>query len=125
MSGGAFERVMGNMTNSSGNFNPSFGGFATDPDSKYYDSYAYGTSYTDHARGKLGDATKETLKTFGNETGGWYGNYAQLPSSNNSWIMRGGYPSDPSSAGVFYFHGNNGIAYYTHTSRAVLADIGA
>jgi formylglycine-generating enzyme required for sulfatase activity len=65
MSGGAWEYVMGNMVDSSGNYYSSNANLSQ-PDSKYYDSYAYSASiFTDHARGKLGDATKEILKTFG------------------------------------------------------------
>src|SRR5574344_120968 len=91
MSGGAWEYVMGNMVDSSGNFYPSSSGLSQ-PDTKYYDSYAYdGSSYTTHARGKLGDATKETLKTFGSTTGGWYSDYAYFPFSSHSWFLRGGY----------------------------------
>ena len=77
MSGGAWERVMGNMKNSSNTFYSSNAGFTTAPDAKYYDSYKYDSSSNKtHARGKLGDATKETLATFGNTSGGWYSDYA-------------------------------------------------
>ena len=44
MSGGAWERVMGNMKNSSNTFYSSNAGFTTAPDAKYYDSYKYDTS---------------------------------------------------------------------------------
>ena len=84
MSGGSYEYVMGNMVNSSGKFYSSSSGFSTPPDSIYYDSYTYGTSYTTHGRGKLGDATKETLKTFESDTGGWYSDYAYFPDSSFS-----------------------------------------
>lgn len=44
------EYVMGNMVDSSGNFNLGSSGLSK-PDTKYYDSYAYSAStYTDHAR---------------------------------------------------------------------------
>src|SRR5574344_1934582 len=83
MSGGTWEFTMGNMVDSSGNFQPSNSGLTT-VDSKYYDSYTYGTSYTDHARGKLGDATKETLQAFGSTSGGWYGDITYLPYGTGS-----------------------------------------
>ena len=106
MSGGAWEYVMGNMNNSSNAFYSSNAGFTTAPDAKYYDSYKYDTSYTSHARGKLGDATKETLTTFGSGTGGWYSDYANFPHSSNPWFRRGGSYDNGTHAGVFNF--NNG-----------------
>ena len=121
MSGGAYEYVMGNMVNSSGAFYASSSGFSSAPDTKYYDAYTYGTSNTDHGRGKLGDATKETLATFGSNTGGWYSDYAFFVNSRGSWFGRGGYPYSGSDAGVFYFNngtgGGNGVF---GSSRAVL-----
>src|SRR5574344_891069 len=110
MSGGAWEYVMGNMVDSSGNFYPSSSGLSK-PDTKYYNSYAYSAStYTDHARGGIGDATKETLKTFGSETGGWYSDYAALPGAASSWFLRGGLCGDGAYAGAFYFGRNAGGA---------------
>ena len=120
MSGGAWEYVMGNMVDGTGNFYPSSSGL-TKPDVKYYDSYAYSAnSYNDHARGKLGDATKETLKTFGSEIGGWYGDNASLPHATSSWFVRGGNSNSGAYAGVFGFGRYTGEAH-THTSfRSVL-----
>ena len=122
MSGGAWEYVMGNMNNSSNAFYSSNAGFATAPDAKYYDSYKYdSSSYTSHARGKLGDATKETLTTFGKTLGGgWYSDYAYFPNSSFSWFIRGGRYDDGTYAGVFYFYGANGGDYSYGSARAVL-----
>jgi hypothetical protein len=103
MSGGAWEYVMGNMVDSSGNYYSSSSGLSK-PDTKYFDSYAYSAStYTDHARGHLGDATKETLKTFGSESGGWYSDYVILPSGASPWFLRGGTCSEGAYAGAFRF----------------------
>ena len=122
MSGGAWEYVMGNMKNSSNAFYSSNAGFTTAPDAKYYDSYKYdSSSNTTHARGKLGDATKETLATFGSGTGGWYSDYAYFPGSSSSWLIRGGYYSNGTGAGVFNFNGHYGGAYSTYSARAVLS----
>ena len=123
MSGGAWEYVMGNMANSSGSFYPSDSGFVVSPagpnfNHKYYDSYTYGTSSTTHGRGKLGDATKETLKTFGSYRGGWYTDYAAFPSSSYSWYIRGGSFSHGSNAGLFYFNSTGG-SYSINSARAV------
>ena len=121
MSGGAWERVMGNMKNSSNAFYSSNAGFTTAPDAKYYDSYKYDTSSTSHARGKLGDATKETLATFGSNTGGWYSDYAYFPSSSYSWFSRGGSYGNGTNAGVFNFYSSNGDVYGNGSARAVLS----
>ena len=121
MSGGAWEYVMGNMKNSSNAFYSSNAGFTTAPDAKYYDSYKYDTSYTSHARGKLGDATKETLTTFGNTSGGWYSDDANFPASSYSWFDRGGNNNNGTSAGVFYFGYSGGSSCSNDSARAVLS----
>ena len=121
MSGGAFEYVMGNMKNSGNAFYSSNAGFTTAPDAKYYDSYKYDTSYTSHARGKLGDATKETLTAFGFTYGGWYSDYTTFSNSSYSWFLRGGHYSQGTYAGVFYFNSNKGNAFDSYSARAVLS----
>ena len=122
MSGGAYEYVMGNMNNSSNAFYSSNAGFATALDAKYYDSYKYDSSSNKtHERGKLGDATKETLATFGNTSGGWYSDYAGFPSSSYSWFLRGGGILNGANAGVFYFHYLDGGDDGGSSARAVLS----
>ena len=110
MSGGAYEYIMGNMVDTNGNFYNSNAGFNENyPNSKYYDSYTYNTSYITHERGKLGDATKEILKSFGTATGGWYGNNSYFPSNSRSWFIRGGNNTVLSYQGIFnfyYYYGN-------------------
>ncbi|MBS5777856.1 MAG: prepilin-type N-terminal cleavage/methylation domain-containing protein [Acholeplasma sp.] len=121
MSGGAWEYVMGNMKNSSNAFYSSKAGFTTAPDAKYYDSYKYdSSSNTTHARGKLGDATKETLATFGS-TSGWYSDYAGFPDSSVSWFIRGGFWTSGTGAGVFSFGGDGGSDGSAGSARAVLS----
>ena len=122
MSGGAYEYVMGNMKNSSNAFYSSNAGFTTAPDAKYYDSYKYDSSSNKtHARGKLGDATKETLATFGSNAGGWYSDYAYFPYSSDSWFIRGGSYGNGTAAGVFYFYNVNGNSLSYYSARAVLS----
>ena len=121
MSGDSWEYVMGNMLNSSNAFYSSGAGFSNIPTSKYYDKYKYdSSSNTTHTRGKLGDATKETLKVFGSYTGGWYGDYAIFLNSSSSWLSRGGGFSDGSYAGMFYFDDDNGVNGYSLSTRAVM-----
>ena len=112
MSGGAWEYVIGNMANSFGGFNPGSSGLAQ-PDSKYYDSYRYGTSSTDYSRGQLGNATKETR--------GWYSDKTDFVYSSNVWFGRGGSYSNGSVGGIFRFDYNPGEANANRTWRVVLS----
>ncbi len=121
MSGGAMEYVMGNMVDGTGNFYPSSSGLKK-PDVKYFDSYAYSASSTTaHARGKLGDATKETLKTFGSVAGGWYSDAAYLPNATFSWFLRGGHYFSDKYTGVFSFTCDAGGALTHFSFRSVLS----
>ena len=119
MSGGAWEYVMGNMVDENGAFYPSFSEL-TQPESKYYDSYTYGTSYNDYSRGHLGDATKEVLS---DSSGGyaWNDAYVRFVTSSYPWFLRGGYYYDSSNAGVFYFSDSNGDANSYISWRVVLS----
>ncbi len=120
MSGGAYEYVMGNMVDSSGEFYSSSAGFTEKPNLKYYDDYTYSTSELVQGRGKLGDATKETLKTFGIVSGGWYDDTAGFPDFfNRPWFSRGGLCTSP-RAGVFDFVANNGENTINGSTRAIL-----
>ena len=68
------------------------------PNTKYYDLYAYGTTYSDQTaynRRILGDATGEVAS--------WYGDYAYFVSSDDPWFVRGGFLVGPAFAGVFAF----------------------
>ena len=125
MNGGTWEYVMGNMVNESGEFYPSNAGTMV-LDTKYYDAYTYYASggISIHGRGKLGDATKETLKTFGSTTGGWYGDYAYFPYSENSWFQRGGLSTSGAKAGVFGFLRNSGGSSGHYSARLVLSRSG-
>ena len=119
MSGGAWEYVMGNMTDSSGGFNPGYSGLAQ-PDSKYYDSYAYGTNDNDYARGHLGVATKEVIANSGGYLA-WNDDFAFFVYSSYPWFLRGGSCDNGSAAGVFGFNYGNGDADPTLSFRVVLS----
>ena len=111
---------MGNMVDGSGNYYQSSSGL-TKLDVKYFDSYAYSASnYLDHARGKLGDATKETLKSYGLTSRGWYGNGACFPYSTNAFFHRGGTYNEGTTTGVFNFFNGPGSAYTGPSFRVVL-----
>ena len=130
MSGGCFEYVMGFELNSNNQFNTAKSSFTTEPNFKYYDKYKYeSVDYPQGAltfsRGKLGDATKETLKKYGVREGGWNGEIATFPYRSNLTFIRGGCYEDASSgvnikAGIFYFTYTPVYAMNLHTTRAVL-----
>ena len=121
MSGGAGEYVMGNMVdNSSGSFYVSSSGFSGAPDVKYYDKYTNHPALETHERGKLGDATKETLTIFGNKNGGWYSDHAYFVHATFSWFQRGGNYGSGSVAGIFNFNNHNGGNFSIISARTVL-----
>ena len=130
MSGGCFEYVMGFELNSNNQFNTAKSSFTTEPNFKYYDKYKYeSVDYPQGAltfsRGKLGDATKETLKKYGVREGGWNGEIATFPYRSNLTFIRGGCYEDASNgvnikAGIFYFTYTPVYAMDLHTTRAVL-----
>ena len=111
MSGGAYEYVMGNMTDSSGNFYPASSGL-TKPESKYYDLYTYGTSNSDYLRGHLGDATRETNN--------WNSDYTSFIASYAPWFVRGGLNTDQTLGGIFHFHDLNGRAHDSYSFRITI-----
>jgi hypothetical protein len=113
MNGGAWEYVM-SVTYDTAGTAPYYSnsGFAagTMPDAKYYDIYTYGTTNNDataYTRGKLGDATKEVVKTSSST---WYSSYVYFPYYGNSWFLRGGYFGVGADAGVLRFGGDSGDA---------------
>ena len=130
MSGGAYEYVMGNIGTSAGQssgvyayYQSSAGTYYTyTGNEKYLTPYAYGTTTTDQTaynRGRLGDATSESLLTA-STSGGWYGDYAYFPFSSVAWFVRGGYFNYSTYAGVFIFLNDNGYADYYSGARASL-----
>ena len=125
MSGGLWDRSMGNMVTVDGEFDVGGSGTWTAsiyPSLKYYDRYSYGTTNNDAAaykRGKLGDATKEILKSV-RETGGWYSDSSWFLNSDGPWFIRGGRAGFGSGAGVFVFDRHLGSTYSVSGSRVAL-----
>ena len=116
MNGGYWDNAMGIMLNSSNAFYTGSTGLSSSLNPKYYDKYKYGSSKV-QARGKLGDATKETMKTYGTTKGGWYSNYADFPYSSYIMITRGGRYSHGANAGEFALDYMTGAGGYNNTSR--------
>ncbi len=120
MAGGRLEYVMGNMQDSSGNFYPGSSGFTTAPDSKYYDSYANGSSSTDYTRGLPGDATIE-LNPSGTYMSNWNTDTARFVYSDYPWFARGGHASGGLTSGVWNFYGIYGNASSSVSARSVVS----
>ncbi len=130
MSGGASDSVMGVMIqeNSIIPYYNTTSGFDAEnmPDSKYYDIYEYGRTQVSHERGHLGDATRETLSIYGNNSGSWDWDHAFFLCINGadglkSWFTRGGNQTSGNHSGILAFtfdFGNNSIA---KTFRSVLS----
>ncbi len=131
MSGGAYEYVMGNISKvtTGYTFYPSSSSFSsswyTADTAKYVTTYAYDTVYDNqkaYNKGRLGDATAETLLSA-SSSGGWYSDYAHFPYSGDAWFGRGGIFGNGSGAGVFRFYGDVGSSYVSYSSRAALVSI--
>ena len=125
MSGGVWERVMGSVLDSSGNFVASSSGFTTKPASQYYEVYPYNTNINNYVGGKLGDATKETLVGTSGTNRGWYNDASYMPGNvsdctNCMWFSRGGGAYFGGGAGLFNFYHNTGLTWSGDGSRAVV-----
>ncbi len=123
MNGGMWERVMGNMVDSNGNFNPSYAGFTIEnyPDSRYYDIYSYDEiSNLTQVRGHLGDATKEVLSAYGTALGGWDDGHTSFLHNNKTWMARGGSAGNKTNSGIFAFTDWDGSLHGAHSFRITL-----
>ena len=144
MSGGAYEYVMGNMkangntqqlsgystsSNQTSGFNgPNYTGGATTggrdyPAAKYYDTYNYGTSNSDHSTRYIpGDATYEVSQGDG-KNNGWYSDSAGFVVTSYPWFYRGDFFNGTTDAGVFRFGNAYGYAHDNYSFHLVLAPI--
>ena len=112
MSGGAWEHVMANYNDSVGS-----SGFATMPESKYYDKYITGDIL-------MACNENECLSHGLSETSHWYGDYASMITSTKPWLWSGGdFNPTNKGGGIFYFSnsGGSGRAYVGSSFRLVAA----
>ena len=143
MTGGSFEYLMADAVNSSGvmmsgmqsgaGYNSGFtgsiynGGSYTAytgsysfPNKKYYDKYSFGTSESEYTRGKLGDATKETMV---NSISLWYSEYGGFITGVNSWVVRSASYNNQNLAGIFLFSLSTGGSASDTSTRAVISNL--
>ena len=97
------------------------------PDSRYYETYTYHTSYTEYTRGHLGDATTEmgpfkriiyanNAEQFINS---WYSGHSHFVNSTSPWFARGGDYRDGVESEVFAFSRWTGSVHFSYGFRVV------
>ena len=109
MSGGAYDRTMGNWAGTIGS-----SGFSILPTIKYYDKYT-GTANDTITSDKAikGDATYETMW--------WYSDYVTyFVNTYQPWAARGGSAVQSPNTGIFASNCSNGDVGYIISSRSVL-----
>ena len=124
MSGGAWEYVAGYVNNGHGNLT-SYGSSLVNGDAKTKNVYSkgssnsYGNNYNANSS-KYGDAVYETSANGNTGNGSWYGDYSYFPGTDWPFFDRGGYYSNGTTAGVFYFYSNYGGSSSNYSFRPVL-----
>lgn len=108
LSGGAYDYVAAYYKD--GNFSKANSTFTTGTSDEYSTVYNGTDVSIDY---KLGDATKETER--------WNEDSAGFVDLSNPFFLRGGYCGSASSAGVFYFFGNDGSSISGSSFRICLA----
>ena len=115
MSGGAWEYVAAYVNNGNSSLTSYGNSLYTSTDSKTKNVYAKGSSdnnssnYSANA-GVYGDTVYETSANGNTINGSWYGDYSNFPDTSFPFFIRGGFYSDGSGAGVFYFDRDTGNA---------------
>ena len=123
MSGGAWEYVAGYVNNGNGNLT-SYGSSLVNGDAKTKNVYSKGSSddrdsnYSANSE-KYGDAVYETSAS-GSSSTSWYGDYSNFPYTSVPFFIRGGYYSNGTGAGVFYFDNDIGGSDSGGSFRPVL-----
>ncbi len=137
VSGGLWERVMGNYNNiiqDSGFAEKNMVQISLNYLNRYITSDSnllngFGMDYNNNI---YGDAIYEISANAGRFNGtywmpelsqNWYGDYSYLPSISHPWIVRSGHFSHASSAGIFGFSASNGAAKTSYTFRPVLTPL--
>ena len=128
MASGAWEYVMGSQSSSASEYiwYAKSSGFTSQPNDKYFDKYLASVNTTssdtqkeDQARGLIGDATRETIKIYGNQSGGWYEGHTKFASLTQPWFERHGY--DTRKHSIYCFGSTVGSAAGGTTFRVVIS----
>ena len=137
LSGGAWERVAGYISNGDSNlsYGSSFAYQTADPEgyqtrsTKYATVYPYDSSndtYTNNytvyknAGYGYGDAILET-SILGSAEESWFNDYSIFPSTSSPFFLHGSGCTDGLPAGAFYFNKASGVANSYYSFRVVLA----
>lgn len=121
MAGGAWEYVAGIYTGGSSNDDRSK--LWDSNNSKYVDKYTNTTDSQSTYYGntdKYGDAVYETSSSGYSNTGSWDSSNSHFPISSDPVFLRGGHAYNVSSAGVFAFNINAGVANINYSFRPVV-----
>ena len=123
MAGGAWEDVMGYVFSDTTYSWNSMDSELSQPDAKYYDTYINPEdSDGAYSNGRLGDATKEVMKTIGNDSSdssAWFYEQAYFPYGSFSPFFVRSLPSD-SPSGLFEFSCHGGGEDNEATFRPVI-----
>ena len=115
MSGGAWERVMANLNNLSGN-----SGFLTQDflniEPRYINKYEENNGIV------YGDAVYETSNAAPS-INSWYINYSRFTTLSLPWTLRGGAFNYGGGSGLFAYHFNSYAVSYNHTFRPILTPL--
>ena len=107
MSGGGYDRVMGNFNAKAGS-----SGFSKFPTSEYVNTYT-ASSVTSCSLSECGGHALY-------ETNEWYTDLSNFNNASYPFTVRGGGYSDKGTAGAFYFGRNNGYSSSLSVTRNVL-----
>ena len=124
MSGGAWEYVAGYVNNGNSSLT-SYGSSLVNGDAKTKNVYSKGSSdsrdnnYSANS-GKYGDAVYETSANGNSSNSSWYGDCSRFPYTDLPFFLRGGYYSNGTGAGVFYFDNDIGGSDSGGSFRPVL-----
>ena len=124
MSGGAWEYVAAYVNNGNSSLT-SYGSSLVNGEAKTKNVYSKGSSdsrdnnYSANSS-KYGDAVYETSANGNSSNSSWYGDYSIFPYTSNPFFNRGGYYSNGTVAGVFYFNSGDGVGNSFRSFRPVL-----
>ena len=111
MSGGAYERIMGNYNNTTLQSGFSASWFTSN--TKYYDKFTNSTPFTSSVSQFAGHGFIETSAWYSDHT-------ASFNTTGNAWVRRGGISTHKANAGIYSGVFGNGGSNNSNTFRITL-----